>query len=56
MNADTQGPTSKDQDEGLTPRDRLALRFERMDKELKNPNLIPDERYAIVAPFVHWIE
>jgi len=60
MSVDTQGLITKDpglvEKEGPTLRDRLVLAFARMDDLLKNPNLTPDERYAIVAPLVFWIE
>ena len=44
------------QEEGPTFRDRLALAFACMNDLLRDPNLTPDERYAIAAPLLFWIE
>jgi hypothetical protein len=48
-----QGPM---QENGLPFGQRLALAFVRMDELLKDPQLTPEQRYAIAAPLLIWIE
>ena len=49
MNVDEQEPVKQ----GLDPIQRA---LERMDEELKDPNLTPEELYAIIAPLAIWFQ
>lgn len=44
------------QGEGQNLRDYLVLQLQRMDTQLSDPNLTPDERYAIAGRLLFWIE
>ncbi len=60
MGVDSHEPIVTDlesvQEEGQTLRNRLVLAFARMDDLLNDPNLTPDQRYAIATPLLFWME